>query len=157
MLKPLQQGLMAVHLALEELELPHRIAAFEGNALLKDFGDISPVPRALIAGLQGTTCSHVMPTLTPMFEALMARPEEVKVLLLLYDGLAHDPVELASWAREARCLPGLFFWGIYLGNNPQEEAAMEGLLGADRLIACPPGGLPLKFGNVLRAFRLVGV
>ena len=83
MLKPLQQGLMAIHLALEELALPHRIAAFEGNALLKDFGDTSPVPRALIAGLQGTTCSQVMPTLEPMFEALRARPEEVKVLLPL--------------------------------------------------------------------------
>jgi hypothetical protein len=59
MLKPLQQGLMAIHLALEELELPHRIAAFEGNVELKDFGelsradfgDMSPVPRALIVGL----------------------------------------------------------------------------------------------------------
>jgi len=49
MSKPLQQGLMAIHLALEELALPHRIAAFEGNALLKDFGGTSPVPRALIA------------------------------------------------------------------------------------------------------------
>jgi hypothetical protein len=96
MLKPLQQGLMAIHLALEELALPHRIAAFEGNALLKDFGGTSPVPRALIAGLQGTTCSQVMPTLEPTFDALMARPEEIKVLLLLHDGLAHDPDELAS-------------------------------------------------------------
>jgi hypothetical protein len=99
MLKPLQQGLMAIHLALEELALLHRIAAFEGNVVLKDFGelsradfgDTSPVPRALIFGLQGTTCSRVMPTLEPTFEALMARPEEVKVLLLLHDGLAHDP------------------------------------------------------------------
>jgi hypothetical protein len=157
MLKPLQQGLMAIHLALEELELPHRIAAFEGNVVLKDFGDTSPVPRALIAGMQGTTCSQVMPTLKPMFEALMARPEEVKVLLLLHDGLAHDPAELTSWAREAWCIPGFFFWGIYLGNNSQEGAAMKGLLGVDRLIACRPGELHLKFGNMLRAFRPVGV
>jgi hypothetical protein len=98
MLKPLQQSLMAIHLALEELELPHRIAAFEGNVLLKDFGDISPVPKALISGLQGTTCSQAMPTLESMLEALRAHPEEVKVLLLLHDGLAHDPDELASWA-----------------------------------------------------------
>ena len=157
MLKPLQQGLMAIHLALEELALPHRITAFEGNALLKDFSDASPVPRALIAGLQGTTCSQVMPTLEPMYEALMARPEEVKVLLLLHDGAAHDPDKLALWAREVRCIPDFFFWGIYLGNNPQEETAMRGLLGTDRLIACFPGELPLKFGNVLRAFRPVGV
>ncbi len=140
MLKPLQQGLMAVHLALEELELPHRIAAFEGNVELKDFGDTSPMSRAFITGLQGATCSQVMPTLRPMFEALMARPEEVKVLLLLHDGLAHDPQELASWVREAWCIPGSFFWSIYLGNNPQEEAAMRGLLGVDRLIACWPVG-----------------
>jgi hypothetical protein len=105
MLKPLQQGLMAIHLALEELELSHRIAAFEGNVLLKDFDDTSPVPRALIAGLQDTTCSQVMPTLEPMFEAVMACPEEVKVLLLLHDGAAHDPTELASWVREARASP----------------------------------------------------
>jgi hypothetical protein len=132
------------------------MAAFEGNVVLKDFGDTSPVPRALIAGLQGATCSRVMPTLEPTFEALMARPEEVKVLLLLHDGAAHDPDKLASWAQQARC-PGFFFWGIYLGNNPQEEAAMRGLLDADRLIVCLPGELHLKFGNVLRAFRPVGV
>jgi hypothetical protein len=92
-----------------------------------------------------------------MLEALMARPEEVKVLLLLHDGLAHDPVELASRAQEVWYLPSFFFWGIYLGNNPQEEAAMKGLLGEGRLIACPPEELHLKFGNVLRAFRPVGV
>jgi hypothetical protein len=34
---------------------------------------------------------------------------------------------------------------------------MRGLLGADRLIACPPEELHLRFGNVLRGFRLVGV
>jgi hypothetical protein len=34
---------------------------------------------------------------------------------------------------------------------------MRGLLGADRLIACGPDKLHLKFGNVLRAFRPVGV
>ena len=34
--------------------------------------------------------------LEPTFEALMACPEEVKVLLLLHHGLAHDPDELAS-------------------------------------------------------------
>jgi hypothetical protein len=50
---------MAIHLALEELALPHRIAAFEGSVVLKDFGDASPVPRALIAGLQGVTCSQL--------------------------------------------------------------------------------------------------
>lgn len=79
------------------------------------------------------------------------------MLLLPRDGLAHDPAELAAWAQQARCIPGFFFWGIYLGNNPQEQAAMRGLLGADRLIVCSPGELPLKFGDVLRAFRPVGV
>jgi hypothetical protein len=57
--------------------------------------------------------------------------------------------------RNAVCLR-LFLLGIYLWNNPQEEAAMKGLLGANWLIACPPGELPLKFGNVLWAFRPVG-
>jgi hypothetical protein len=109
MLKPLQQGLMAIHLALQELALPHRIAAFEGNVVLKDFGGTAPMPGARIARLQGITCSRVAPTLEPTFEVLMARPEEVEVLLLLHDGLAHDPAELARWAREARCIPGFFF------------------------------------------------
>ena len=36
------------------------------------------------------------------------------------------------------------------------QPELKGLLGADRLIACPPGELPLKFGNVLWAFRPVG-
>lgn len=129
----------------------------KGFLVLKDFSDTSPVPRALIAGLQGTTCSRVMPALRPTFEALMARPEKAEVLLLLHDGLAHDPDELAAWAREAQCISDFFFCGIYLGNDSQEEAAMKGLLGVDRLIVCPPGELHLKFGNVLRTFQPVGV
>jgi hypothetical protein len=39
----------------------------------------------------------------------MARPEEVKVLLLLHDELAHGCAELASWTREAQCMPSFFF------------------------------------------------
>jgi hypothetical protein len=74
MLKPLQQGLMAIHLVLEDLGLPNRIAAFEGNVLLKDFGGTAPMPGTHIARLQGITCSRVTPTLEPTFEALMARP-----------------------------------------------------------------------------------
>ena len=54
------------------------------------------------------------------------------------------------------CPPDFFFWGICLRNSLQEEAAMKGLLGADRLITCPPEELHLKFDNVLRAFRPVG-
>jgi hypothetical protein len=95
--------------------------------VLQDFSDTSPMPGAHIARLQCITCSRVTPTLEPTFEALMARPEEVRVLLL-HDGLAHDPDELAAWAREAQCIPDFFFWGLYLGSNLQEEAAMRGLL-----------------------------
>jgi len=39
----------------------------------------------------------------------------------------------------------------------ERVAAKKGLLGTDRLIACSPGELHLKFGNVLRAFLPVGV
>jgi hypothetical protein len=46
-----------------------------------------------------------MPTLEPTFEALIACSEEVKVLLLLHDGLAHDPDELASWVRQRTFRP----------------------------------------------------
>jgi hypothetical protein len=48
---------------------------------------------------------------------------------------------LSAIVRGARCIPGFYFWDIYLGNNPQEEAAMKRLLRADRLIACWPGEL----------------
>ena len=60
---------------------------------------------------------------------------------------------MSSEARLILC----FFYGVYLGNNPQEEVAVQGLLGEDRLIVCSPGGLYLELGNVLRAFRPVGV
>jgi hypothetical protein len=48
---------------------------------------------------------------------LMARPEGVKVLLLLHDGLAHDPDALASWAGEMRCVSGFFSWGSTCGTT----------------------------------------
>jgi hypothetical protein len=139
MLEPLQQGLMAVHLALEELALPHRIAAFEGNVSLKDFGGTAPMPGAHIARLQGITCSRVTPTLEPTFEALMARPEEVKV------------AASARWAGPLSCgtgmvgpgsavHPRLFLLGHLPGKQPPGRCCHErvAIIPTDRLYAIPP-------------------
>lgn len=87
------------------------------------------MPRALIAGLQGATCSQVMPTPEPIYEALTARPEELKVLLLLYDGW---PMTLTSWQRgrgrrdaSPAFSSGASTWGTTPGRDCYEGAAGE--------------------------------
>ncbi len=139
-----QEGLMTVHLALSELVIPHAITAFEGCVVIREYGDTTPMPRALIAGLAASTGTTVGPTLIARGDALLARREPIKVMLVVHDGFPFDPQVIAEWIRSH---PRVFTVGVYLGDDPQERSSMEELFGGHRLIACMPPELPSKMGR----------
>jgi len=142
-----QQGLMTVHLALGELGIPHAITAFEGCVVVREYGDTTPMPRALIAGLTASTGTTLGPTLLLRGEVLLARPEPIKVLLIIHDGFPFDPEVIKGWIGSH---PQIFTVGVYLGDEAEDIAAMTELFGRHRLIACLPTDLPARLAQFVR-------
>jgi hypothetical protein len=142
-----QEGLMTVHLALSELDIPHAVTAFEGCVVIREYGNTTPMPRALIAGLAASTGTTVGPTLVARGDALLARREPVKVLLIIHDGFPFDPDVIQRWIRGH---PQVFTLGVYLGDDAEDVAAMTELFGRNRLIACLPEELPAKLAQFIR-------
>jgi hypothetical protein len=142
-----QEGLMTVHVALSELDIPHAITAFEGCAVIREYGDTTPMPRALIAGLAASTGTTVGPTLIARGDVLLARREPIKVMLIIHDGFPFDSQAIEEWMRSH---PGVFIVGVYLGDDAEDVAAMMELFGSTRLIACLPEELPARLAQFIR-------
>jgi len=141
-----QEGLMTVHLALGELGIPHAITAFEGCVVIREHGDTTPLPRALIAGLTASTGTTVGPTLLSRGEVLLARAEPIKVMLIVHDGFPFDPEAIEGWIGSH---PQIFTVGVYLGEDAEDIAAMTELFGRNRLIACLPEELPARLAQFI--------
>jgi hypothetical protein len=148
-----QEGLMTVHLALGELGIPHAITAFEGCVVVREYGDTTPMPRALIAGLTATTGTTVGPTLLRRGEVLLARAEAIKVMLIIHDGFPFDPEVIKGWIGSH---PQVFTVGVYLGDDAEDIAAMTELLGRHKLIACLPMEFPARLAQFVRGITLRG-
>lgn len=142
-----QEGLMTVHLALSELDVPHAITAFEGCVVIREYGDTTPMPRSLIAGLAASTGTTVGPSLVARGEVLMARPERIKVMLMIHDGFPFDPKVVEGWIEGH---PQVFTAGVYLGDDAEDIGAMTELFGKHRLIACLPEELPARLAQFVR-------
>jgi hypothetical protein len=142
-----QEGLMTVHLALSQLGIPHAITAFEGCVVVKEYGDTTPMPRALIAGLTARTGTTVGPTLLLRGEVLLARLELIKLLLIIHDGFPFDPEVIEGWIGNH---PQVFTVGVYLGDDAEDIAAMTELFGRQRLIACLPLEFPARLAQFVR-------
>jgi len=142
-----QEGLMTVHLALSQLGIPHAITAFEGCVGIREYGDTTPLPRALIAGLTASTGTTVGPTLLLRGEVLLARPEPIKVLLIIHDGFPFDPEVIEEWIGSH---PQVFTVGVYLGDDAEDIAAMTELFGRHRLIGCLPREFPARLVQLVR-------
>jgi len=142
-----QEGLMTVHLALSELEIAHAITVFEGCVVIREYGDTTPMPRALIAGLAASTGTTVGPTLIARGEVLLARREPIKVMLIIHDGFPFDAEVIQSWMGGH---PQVFTMGVYLGDDAEDVAAMTELFGRHRLIACLPEELPARLAQFIR-------
>jgi len=142
-----QEGLMTVHLALGELGIPHAITAFEGCVVIREHGDTTPLPRALIAGLTASTGTTVGPTLVSRGQVLLARSEPIKVMLIVHDGFPFDPEVIPGWIGSH---PQVFTVGVYLGDDAEDIAAMTDLFGRHRLIACLPMEFPARLARLVR-------
>lgn len=98
---------MALTLASERLEIPLSIWALEGQVHVKRFDEHGPQVLAKIAGIQADTLTRMMPTIRDAVKEMSSRPEELKQIILLHDGMPADRAAFIQWRKELRCA-GLF-------------------------------------------------
>ena len=80
-----------LHLACAELDIWHAVIAFEGAESVVKTGDASERALARLAGLLPNTGSCMAPAYEALLEEMTARPEALKVLVIIHDGEPHDP------------------------------------------------------------------
>lgn len=145
-------GVMTLHLACLELNIPHAITLFDCNVLVREFGGDPQVTKALIAGWQGvTSLERVTRALEARGPVLEKRPEPIKVMMVIHDGYpvaSGDPEGIRIWQEDH---PHIITIGVYLGSAKDEIEAMRGLF--KRLVVAPPNEFPTKLGNLLRSLR----
>jgi hypothetical protein len=162
-----QLALMTLYLAATQLEIPLGMAAFGANSDTDEdrltfplTESLSPVARettkALIAGYRGTTAMEFLFWGLELAEReLAARPERLKVLVVIHDG---QPVYSGrrgyDWELslkhlrhlESRAITPI---GVYLGQSTDDEQKLKALF--RWLIVCSPEQLPERLGDLLRS------
>ena len=85
-------------------------------------------------------------------EELLARHEDIKLLLVIHDGMGNDHPLLTKECERLR--DQVLILGIGIGLGEMEASLLKEQFGADRYIHCERSEeLPVKIGSVLRAVR----
>ncbi|CAG0935189.1 hypothetical protein TFLX_04021 [Thermoflexales bacterium] len=156
-------ALMALHLAMAQLSIPHAITFFgagrdatprERLETIVSFGDRGEWPKALIAGYEPSAGNeYLFAALDCAIADLQARPERDKIILVCTDG---QPVWSGREGRDwdlsiARVSlaeqKGLKVIGLFLGEGEEDLRKMQQLF--PRLIVTSPDRLPEKLGGML--------
>jgi len=149
-------GAMVLHLACQELGIPHAISLFDGQVTIKDFNHSDEMVKGHIAGWDGVTgAEHIDVLLAEREPVLLARPEPVKVVLVIHDGYPvaeGEDQRIREWIRHHE--PAIFTVGLYLAADEmaadwmQAEIAMMSTL-FRRLVVATPQSLPDQLGELL--------
>jgi hypothetical protein len=145
------QAAMLLHLAAVELAIPHEILITPDNIKVADL-DSGELGLALIAGIVPALSGWEDTGLAVSRHGteLSARPEDIKLLLVIHDGMGNDH-ELLSRECE-RLRDQVLALGLGLGLGEMEAGLLKEQFGPDRYIHCAsPEELPAKVGAILRA------
>jgi hypothetical protein len=162
-----QLALMTLYLAATELAIPTGIIAFGANhdddettLTFPIVGAMSSVAqesaKALIAGYRGTTANEFLDWGLRIAEReLVARPERLKVLVVIHDG---QPVYSGKrgwdWDLSQKRLRhleniGITPIGVYLGQSSDDQTRLRRLF--RWLVVCTGEQLPERLGDLLRS------
>ncbi len=98
---------MAITMACETLQIPLSIWALEGQVHIKAFDEHGPQVLAKLAGVQAETLTRVMPTIRDAAKELSSRPESLKQIVMIHDGMPSDRTDFIEWRTGLRDL-GMF-------------------------------------------------
>ena len=98
---------MAITMASETLSIPLSIWALEGRVHIKRFDEHGPQVPAKIAGINAETLTTTMPTICDAVKELRSRPETLKQIVFIHDGMPGDKLDFIDWRNDLRGI-GLF-------------------------------------------------
>lgn len=93
---------IAVTMACEMLQIPLSIWALEGQVHIKSFDEHGPQVIAKLAGIKAETLTRVMPTIRDAVKELSARPESLKQIVMIHDGMPSDRTDFIEWRTGLR-------------------------------------------------------
>lgn len=145
-------GAMALHLACVKAEIAHAISLFEHYQVVLEYGGDNEMAKALIAGWDAETGTQFGQHLEQRAKRLLARPERVKAMFVIHDGMPNDAETVIRFQQ--RYEGRLFIVGIYLAETPDdgETEAMRSLF--PRVAIATPRELPDKLGTLITSLRV---
>jgi hypothetical protein len=147
------QAAMLLHLAAAELAIPHQVVVAPDDIRIADL-DSGERGLALIAGIVPAPSGWEDTGLAVSRHGsdLAAMPQDLKLLLVIHDGMGNDHEMLAQECQRLR--NQVLILGLGLGMGEMEAGLLKEQFGPDRYIHCErPEELPAKVGAVLRAVR----
>jgi hypothetical protein len=146
---------MLLHLAAVELEIPHQVVITPDDLRIANLESGEP-GLALIAGIipAQTGWEDTGKAVSIHGSQLAAMPQELKLLLVIHDGMGNDYELLTQECKRLR--DRVLILGLGLGMGEMEEQFLKEQFGPDRYIQCPsPEELPARVGAILRGVRRV--
>ena len=147
------QAAMLLHLAAVELAIPHQIVVTPDDIRVANL-ESGELGLALIAGMVPAQSGWEDTGLAVSLHAgqLLALDADVKLLMVIHDGMGNDHELLAKECR--RFKDKVLTLGVGLGMGEMEAGLLKEQFGPDRYIHCAlPEELPAKVGAILRAVR----
>jgi len=150
-----QLGVMVLHLACTELDIPHAISLFDDEVLVKDFEDQDEMSKSFIAGWEGETGEeHIDRLLCQREPILLARPEPLKVVMVVHDGypvVEGEAERIRDWIR--RHEPRVWTLGVYLTTDAHSAGAQDEITHMQELfqhlVVANPDDFPERLGDLL--------
>lgn len=151
---------MAIAMACENLQIPLSIWALEGQVHIKHFDEHGPQVLAKIAGIKAETLTRTAPTLRDALADLKLRPETLKQIVMIHDGLPGDQADFIKWRSELQGI-GLFCLFImkdedyesYQQDPQQMREHMDSLVGPRNYAIAPVTGIAKHWCSFIRNKR----
>jgi hypothetical protein len=151
---------MAITMACESLQIPLSIWALEGQVHVKRFDEHGPQVLAKIAGIQADTLTRVVPTLNDVVDDLKPRPEPLRQIVMIHDGMPSDRVDFINW-RQSLTRIGLFClfimneedYQLYHQNPQQLREQLDELVGQRNHAIAPVSAIARHWCMFIRNTR----
>ncbi len=151
---------MAITMACETLQIPLSIWALEGQVHIKSFDEHGPQVLAKLAGIRAETLTRVMPTIHDAANELSARPESLRQIVMIHDGMPSDRTDFIEWRTALRDI-GMFCMFImqqadyeaYHQAPEQLRENMESLIGPRCYAIAPVSDIAKHWCSFVRNLR----
>ncbi len=147
------EAAMLLHLAAVELGIPHQVVVTPDDIRIADL-ESGERGLALIAGIVPamTGWENTGMAVSVHGAELLSRSEDIKLLLVVHDGMGNDHELLVKECKRLR--DRVLILGVDIGMGDMEAGLLREQFGSERYIHCAsPEELPARVGAVLRAVR----